>query len=486
MFLFATQINFRTFAENIAMKTLEEIFTDGRDAGSIVDDLKVKSVVVPDWAKLIRDYEPSFHKIRFDKTGRRDKTRSDGTVEEAARISIGLEKLLVRRMTEFMFAIPVKRVYHNTEGSDVRQSIASAIESIYKYARINAENTRRGIAYFASCEIFTMWYLIEKPNRLYGFDSKYKLKCRTYSPMDGVSLYPLIDERGDMLCMSFEYKQKVLDSDVCFFDSYTSDGHYFFKNTGGGWERVYDDPDLAIQKIPGVYVWRPAPVFAGLSGIRNDIEYTVSRASDVIAYNAAPVLKVIGNMVGKEEKGETKRIFRMQQGGDVGYVSWSQSIEALKYHVDTMLRLFWSQSQMPDISFDNMAQLGNIGYDARQTLLTDAHLKVGDESGAWIEAFDRESSVVKEYLKVMNPAWKNDIDEVEIEHIITPFIQNDEKSNVDVFTTANGGKPVMSHLESIRRAGYSDNPEETLNQILNEEAAKSSMRTSSIFNEGVV
>ena len=78
----------------------------------------------------------------------------------------------------------------------------------------------------------------------------------------------------------------------------------------------------------------------------------------------------------------------MEQGGDVSYVSWSQAIEAVKYHVETLLRLFWMQSQIPDISFDNLTKLGNIGYDARKTLLTDAHLKVGDESGSWIELLD--------------------------------------------------------------------------------------------------
>lgn len=50
-----------------------------------------------------------------DKLTRKDKIRSDGRVEPASRIHLGLEKLLVKRITEFAFAIPVRRVYHNTE-----------------------------------------------------------------------------------------------------------------------------------------------------------------------------------------------------------------------------------------------------------------------------------------------------------------------------------------------------------------------------------
>lgn len=217
------------------------------------------------------------------------------------------------------------------------------------------------------------------------------------------------------------------------------------------------------------------------SYIREEIEYTLSRNSDVIAYNSAPILKIAGGLKGSEDKGESRRVYRVEQNGDVSYVSWQQAIEALKYHVDTLLKLFWCQSQMPDISFENMKALGNIGYDARQTLLTDAHLKVGDESGAWIEFFERETSVVKAFLKEMNKAWASEVDNVEVEHIISPFIQNDEKAEIEKWVTANGGKAVVSQLEAIKNLGISSNPQETLEQIQKEDAAASVTRMNSLF-----
>lgn len=464
---------------------MEELdFTGASD--EVIGRLKQKSVCLPSWDVLLRDYEPSLHKIVSDKSGRKDKIRKDGTKDEAARIYLGLEKLLVKRMTEFMFAIPVKRIYHNTEGNETRQKIAKAIEAIYKYARIDSENIKRGNAYFASCEIFTIWYVVRKQNTLYGFDSKYKLKCKTYSPMDGVKLYPLIDELDDMLAMSFEYKKKVGDKEITYFETYTSDRHYKWMQDGGGWVQVGTAEEITLMKIPGAYAFRPVPVFHGLTRIRGELEYTLSRNSDVIAYNAAPVIKIAGQIKGEEDKGESRRIYRVENGGDVSYVSWSQAIEALKYHVDTLLKLYWMQAQMPDVSFDNMKSLGNIGYDARQMLLTDAHLKVGDESGPWIEFFERECSVVKEFLKFMNTSWASEIDDIEIEHIITPFIQNDEDAMADRILKLNGGKPVMSQLESIQQAGYSNDAQATLEQIRKEDAEASQSRISNIFGESAV
>lgn len=451
------------------MNEINQILTAG-SVDVIIEALKRKSVCVPSWDKLIKDYEPKEHEIVTDTVTRKNKVKTDGSVEKASRIYLGLEKLLTRRMTEFTFAIPVKRVYHNIEDNETRQSIAKAIEAIYKYARIDAENIRRGNAYYAACEICTIWYAVEKPNSLYGFRSKFKLKCNTYSPMDGVSLYPLFDERGDMLAMSLEYTKKILDKEITYFETYTANKHYKWKQENNrSWEEVTNEP-IVLMKIPAIYAYRDSAIYADLSYIRKEIEYTLSRNSDVIAYNSAPILKVAGGMQGKEDKGESRRVFRVENGGDVSYVSWAQSIEALKYHVETLTNSFWSQSQMPDISFEKMKNLGNIDYDARQTLLTDAHLKVGDEAGNWLELLDRESSIVKAFLSLMNVQWKEEIDNVDVENIITPFIQNDEKNEIEKLTTANGGKPILSQLESIKALGYSNDPEATLKQIQEEEA----------------
>ena len=468
------------------MKTLEQIFSAERGIDNIINDLREKSVSIQDdWSVLVKDYEPKLHNIVTDATNRKDKIHANGKVDKAARIHVGLEKLLVSRMTEFMCAVPVKRVYRNIDGSPVRQEIAKAMEMVYKYARINAENIKRIRAYFAACEVFTIWYTIKQDNTLYGFNSKYKLKCKTYSPMDGVKLYPYLDELGDMLAMSFEYLVKAGNEMETYFETYTADKHYKWRQNGANWEPVIDGEEIVIQKIPGVYVYRDVPIYDGLTVIREEIEYTLSRNSDTIAYNAAPVLKVVGALQGEESKGNAQRIFRVENGGDVAYVAWQQAIEALKYHVDTLLKMFWMQSQMPDVSFDNMASLGNIGYDARQTLLTDAHLKVGDEKGPLEEAFEREANVIKAFLKEMNTAWKNEVDNVEVEHIITPFIQNDEKAEIDKWMAASGGKPVMSQLEAIINLGLSDDPEATMKQINKEAAEENAVRMASIMEQAM-
>ena len=458
---------------------IKEILGNVNSIDQKINALKKRTVFVPLWSSLIENYEPSNHKVLTDTLSLKDKENG----EKSARISIGLEKLLANRINQFTFAIPVKRQY-NIPSNDAQSAIITAIENIYNTAHIDSMNYKRGIAYYAACEMFTIWYTVKRENTIYGFPCKYKLKCKTYSPMDGVHLYPIIDELDDMVAMSFEYDKQVSETEVVtIFETFTSDRHFIWKkkNQGNTWEettaQVMDDgtiesgEEIIINKIPGVYLWRPAPVYAGLGNIRHELEYNLSRNSNVIAYNAAPIVKVKGGIVGKEKKGESNRIWRVESDGDISYVSWNQSQEAVNNQTSTLLKLYWMLSQMPDISFDNMKGLGNIGYDARQTLLTDARLKINEESGAWKECFEREFNVIKAFLKQMNNAWANELDNITCEHIITPYVPQDENYDINIRMKANGGMPVESQLESIVKLGQSKNPISTLKEIRKDQAA---------------
>lgn len=469
-----------------------ELALGNENISSIITALKEKNYDIASWLSVKKDYEPDLHNIVTDHVGRKDKVRKDEegrilSMDKASRTFIGLEKLHTERISQFMFSIPVKRIYHNTENNSKREEIAKVLELIYKHSRIDKENPRRAESYFASCQIFTIWYIVKKKNNLYGFPCDYKLKCKTISPMDGYDLYPLFDEYGDMLAMSYEYKISNNGNDIIYFETYTANKHYLWKRDDKSlWVEAKPEEDIEILKIPGSYLWRKKPIFHGLSHIREELEYTISRNSDVVAYNSAPVLKVVGEITGTESKGEAQRIFRVENGGDVGYVSWSQSVEALKYHVETLNNLYWTQAQMPDISFFNMKGLGNIGYDARMTMFTDAYLKIGKESGEFIEFFERECNVVKAFLGKIRTDFASELDNVEVEHIITPYVQKDEDAVINRLVKANGGKPLLSHLDSIKMADFSYDAQKTYEAIIEEEARATGARMNDLFNEGAV
>lgn len=465
---------------------IEEIINEKESISQKIEILQKRTVTVPSWGYLSGLLNPASHKVMTDVLSLRDKENG----EKSARVAVGLEKLLVSRLTGFTFAISVKRKY-NTPENDTQGEIQKALEKIYEKAHIDNVNFNRGEAYFASCEIFTIWYSVKKPNSLYGFQSNYKLKCKTYSPKDNVRLYPIIDEYDDMQAMSFEYDKVVSDKEtITIFETFTENYHYVWKksNLSETWEEVtarvdeegntQSGEEIIIHKIPGAYMFRSSAVYEDLDNIRSEYEYNISRNSNVIAYNSAPIAKVKGGIVGKEKKGESLRIWRVENDGDISYVSWNQSQEAVSGQNKTLLGLYWMLSQMPDISFENMKSLGNIGYDARQTLLTDAHLKVRKEAGPFKEFFEREFNVIKAFLKVMNPKWEKELDNITCEHIITPYIPKDESYDITIRQKANGGKPVESQLESIVKLGQSKDPMKTIDDIHNDELKAAALQQS--------
>ena len=72
------------------------ILDSSRPIDDIINDLKEKSVCVPLWDELIKDYEPTLHAIVSDTITRKDKTKSDGTTEKASRIYIGFVRSFSR------------------------------------------------------------------------------------------------------------------------------------------------------------------------------------------------------------------------------------------------------------------------------------------------------------------------------------------------------------------------------------------------------
>lgn len=458
---------------SIDIMNLQDIFSQTKQE-DIILKLKNKSLEVPSWSTLVQQYDSRLHDVCL-KSKRPNKPRKGKKDDEVARIHLSLEKLVVKRMTEFMFAIPVKRTYSNFKEDDKDyQAIVKAIEAIYKKSRVNKENIVRARELFASCEVASFWYPIQDKNKYYGFESKLKLRCKTYSPKNGYKLYPLFDEFDDLIAMSVEYQKSDGEKVHNYFDTWTKDKHYLWRDN-----ILETDEANTLGKIPYIYSHREEPIWEGVQHIVKELEWTLSRNSDVIAYNSAPVLQIVGEVKGAEEKGETNRVYRVENGGSVAYVSWMQSIEAIKFQIDTLLRLFWIILQLPDISLENIKGLGAVSGEARKTLLTDAHLKVGDEKDAFIEFFEREASIVKEYLKIMEPKWKDKIDDIDIEHEITPFIQNDEVAEIEKLIKANGGKALLSHLESIKSLGWSADPNQTLEDIRQDEslAAKNSLTT---------
>jgi hypothetical protein len=454
--------------------TIEEILQSGGSAEQIITALKEKTIIVPVWGGrygLEREYDPRKHPV-MNKGAYPDIVTEQG-VQPVTRITCDLQRLATKRMTELICGIPVKRVYKPE--NDRQKEVAAFIEAIYDRNRIDSVNVDRCNMLFAGCEVMTLWYAIEQPNVLYGRNTQLKLRCRNFSPMLGDDLYPLFDEYGDMIAMSIGYRRKVAKKTVDFFDAYTATKHIKWSTESGQWAEV-ENEDITLGKIPAVYSCRPAPIWEDTSKTVYEIEWAMSRNGNYLRENSKPLFIVFADDVityGNEKSPdkEFRSVMQYPKGSTAGYVTWSQAIENLKFYVEQLRSLFFTQLQLPDWSYDKMSQQALSG-ESRKQMFIDAQLKVKDESGRLIEMFDREMNVIKSFAKVMlGDAYTADIEALKVDTQITPFAITDEADTIKNLMNANGGEPIMSQRESIERYGQSEDVERTMKEIADQRMA---------------
>lgn len=412
------------------MKIADIIDLEGRKAEEIIALLKEKSITVPAWSVLEKEYDPKKHPV-MDKTKYPDRVEDDGTVTPVTRATYALQKLAVKRLTELCFGIPVRRVYDIPGGREDLQEVADVMEAIFKANRIDSVNVKRGTSLFASCETMTVWYAEAKDVRYGTYKSKLKLRCVTYSPMLGDEIYPLFDEYGDLIALSVQYRRKQGTAETTYFDTYTAERHYKWSSVSSegsttissGFQLV-DDEEIKIGKIPAMYMWRPETAWEDTSGIVYEMEWAMSRNGNYLRENSRPLFVVFADEeipFGQEPPAikADKSVLKYPKGSQATYVTWQQATESLKFHVTELRQIFFTQLQLPDWSFDNMKSVPQSGESMKQMFI-DAVLKVTDESGRLTEGFDREINVVKAFMKKMMPERESAIDELGVDVVITP------------------------------------------------------------------
>ena len=452
-----------------------------RQPSQIIDDLKQKSIDVTPWATLRKEYEPKEHPVYKDRNYR-DKVRR-GKVEKMTRITYSIQKQAVKRMKELMFTIPVSRKYTST--NEQEKQAAAIMEAIFKKNRINALNLKRAHKLFASCEMVTIWFAQQQDTTYAGFASKLKLRCRVFSPMDGDILYPLFDEYDDLIALSVQYTRKKGTEDYTYFDTYTDAYHFrWVSKNSNGWEEDMEPEPINIGKIAGIYIHRDLPIWEDQSDNGYELEWTQSRQGNYLRKNSRPTWVIYSDSQrptaaqkknAKQEPADDnagRNVLHYGKEDKAGYATWEQATDALKLHTEELRRNIHTSLQLPDMSMEQMKATPMSG-EARKMLFIDCQMKVTDDSGDWLEFFDREVNVIRAFCKQMFPSLAGAFDTLTVENKITPFQINDRSQQIKDMSEGTGGKQIISRRTAIRELNIV--PEEELDEeeqrIEKEEAA---------------
>lgn len=474
--------------------TLEEIFKQGT-VDEVVSELKNhRTTAQPNVEQAKKALDPKSHDIN-DKIIRPDKrVKIDGgndsgdkvidtgedsgnyRTEKVARIAVALQKLIVGRAAAFCFGNPV--AYKATPETDGEKVVLKALERILKDNKTTSKNRKIARAIFGYKECAELWYVQEKakPHNTYGFPTKSKLRCALFSPMFGDTLYPYFDGAGDLVAFSRSYSR--IDSDkkrFDYFETYTDTEHWLWVNEGSGYKIVDGFPKkVAIGKIPIVYGYQEYFETQDVDSLIDRLEKLLSNFADTNDYHASPKIFTTGEIVGFAKKGESGAIIQGEEGATAQYLSWQNAPESVKLEIETLLKMIYTISQTPDISFESVKGLGAISGIALKLLFMDAHLKVQDKKEIFDDYLQRRVNVIKAFIGQFNTELEEDAELLEIEPEITPYMLTNELDEINMWLAANGNKPLVSQKASVKGANLTQDPEKDFEQIQEEASAENS------------
>lgn len=469
--------------------TIEELLEkSGSELTNVINELRNgRNTPEPNSKEYAAQFDPKLHEVN-DRRKRPDKlvvvdkdsdeygevkninpnaeltTEQGFRIEPVARIALAIQKLIVKRAVAFTFGNPV--TYNANPEDEAQKALLQAINRVFYDVKEETLNRRIARSLYSTTEVAELWYPVEtEPHELYGFKKNIKFKVAVFSPMFGDRLYPYFDEARDLIAFSREFTRK--DRDLIartYFETYTKDKHYLWScegletTTGGNWELVEGYPkDITIGKIPVIYASQPQVEWEDVQSLIDRLEKLLSNFADTNDYHASPKIFVQGKVVGFARKGEAGAIIEGEQGATAQYLSWANAPESVKLEIDTLLRMIYTITQTPDISFDTVKGLGAISGVALQLLFMDAHLKVQDKTEIFSEYLQRRINVLKAYMGQANINWKEAASRLIVEPKITPYIIEDELSKINILQAANGQKQIASRKATIQRLGWAEN-----------------------------
>lgn len=423
--------------------------------------------------------------------------------EKVARIALAIQKLIVNRSVAFTFGNPVGLNAEPQEGTK-EEDVLKAVRRVLFDTKSRTLNRRVAREIYSSTEAAELWYPVpvdktktgdtvaakvkdalnnlvgNKYHTRYGFNSAYKLRVAIFSPLKGDKLYPYFDETGDMAAFSREFHIKDnAGVKFTYFETYTAEAHYMWRQANSAWEVVENYPKKnIIGKIPVIYGRQPQVEWEDVQGLIDRLEKLLSNFADTNDYHASPKIFTTGTILGFAKKGEAGAIIEGEEGATAQYLAWQNAPESVRLEIETLLRMIYTITQTPDISFDAVKGIGAISGIALKLLFMDAHLKVQDKMEIFDDYLQRRLSVVQAFLSVMNTKdgrFKQACQSLTIEPEIVPYMIEDERAKVDLLVAANGGKPVASQKTTVQQLGWVEDAEAEYELLKEEDTARSFM-----------
>ncbi len=434
-------------------------------------------------------------------SGKKDKNGKDILEDkwlDPNRIAIPLQEIIVSRRVAFMNTGKMK--LYAEPANDKEQRVYDIVKKIRDDNKINFKESQIATTLNKELQVAKLWYSVDADKGHWGelstVDKKFKMQI--LSPSRGDGLLPVFDNKGDLIYFgrSYEVEEDITErigdpswngevKKIKHLDIYSKEFIYrFVQQEAGeivstvgnnGWVLSGAPMPNPYGKIPVIYYSKPNPIWSSVQSMIDRIETVVSNFADTNDYHASPTLVFLGGKVtGKfMEKGEQgKAVSLTGDKADAKYVTWDHSVDAVKLEIDTLVNFIYSLTQTPNISFEEMKQLGALSGVAFDRVFLDAHLAARNEiEGEYGESLQRDLHLQKALVVALDPTLKTAAEALNISFEVPHFKLDDLVADVELSIKAKEGG-LISQETAIEMSGLVANTEDEMERIANEEDKK--------------
>lgn len=376
------------------------------------DTARLKSLfeqhcLLNDLQHAIKQINPKHHDVmnttlRRDKTIQNDAGETIGTVK-VCRLPLPIQKKIVNTHTMFLGSPDII----TTPKGSVEEKMDVGIKKIWADNKINykfKELVRTALSYRESAIIFFTQDAGDDYWAGTDIKSNFKVRAKLITPLCGEIMHPLFDDYGDLIAFARYYKLKSIDGkEYECFDIETSTKIYKSNNETGGW--VTTEEINLFGKIRIIY-FRHRLAWEDVQALIDRLEVLGSKHGDTNDYNGMPILVGSGKIVSMSGKEESGKVVELEPGATLDYLTNNAPPESVKMELERLEKYIYSLSHCPDISLDNLKNLGYFSQAAFKALFMDAHLNAADNEQVFGEGAQRMLNLLKAMLAVMDSSLK--------------------------------------------------------------------------------
>lgn len=382
-----------------------------------------------------------------------------------AKIPLSFQQKIVRTGVSFLFGEAVQRI-----PSEENEAF-SLMDELWRENRL--DHLLRVFCEKVQSETEAALVFFEKKNKE-GF---LEIKTRVLSSENG-QLYPYFDAYGDMQAFGWEFETQNEGKTQSHLYVFTDHFLYVYikGETQGGWvlDEKKSKPNL-FKKIPVVYHAQEYPQWWEVKELIDRYEMTFSKFCDTNDYFASPMLMVKGAVDSLPQKDDTGKLLKLDimetergnvVGADVSYLTWDQAPEAIQLELDHARSLIYALTDTPDLSLDNLKGLGGVpsGF-ALQMLFMGAIVKAKWKEGEYTTVVSRAINILKAGLSFIHPNLSERFEKLKVRVKFSSILPQNLSEMVRTLSEANGGKPLMSQAEAVRKNPLVEDPSKTLEEL---------------------